>query len=428
MSTNPISDPRAPSQSLPVIAGRPASILIVTSGPLCRNPRVGKEATTLGRAGFDVTVMTVANVARHEAYDAELMRAAPFRKVALDFVTDHPRTRLISFASRLGTWLARKAVRTGLEWPAALGPAFLLGRMAAAQPADLTIVHAELSLQIGAKLLTRGRRVAADFEDWHSRDLLPSLRQSRPLHLVQRAEGALMRGAVYTSAPSDAMASALQAAFGGDKPVVISNAFPLQPAPPPRLHDAPPALFWFSQTIGPGRGLELFLAAWRQTTRPSRLCLLGDISEAYRAKLLCRLSAEKRAQLEFLPLVSPEELPAVIARHDIGLALELNRPPSRDLTITNKILQYLNAGLAVVASNTAGQREVLRHTPEAGILVALHETAGLARALDGLLVAPLRIAAMGAAARRAAEAIYCWEKTEPVLLGAVTGALAGRRS
>jgi glycosyltransferase involved in cell wall biosynthesis len=372
--------------------------------------------------------MTVANVARHEAYDAELMRAAPFRKVALDFVTGRPRTRLISFASRLGTWLARKAVRTGLEFPAALGPAFLLGRMAAAQPADLTIVHAELSLRIGAKLLARGRRVAADFEDWHSRDLLPASRHSRPLSLVQRTECALMHEAVYTSAPSDAMAAALQAAFGGNKPVVIPNAFPLQAVPPSRSHGGPPVLFWFSQTIGPGRGLELFLAAWRQTTRPSRLCLLGDISGAYRAKLLGRLSAEQRAHLEFLPLVSPAELPAVIARHDIGLALEHNRPPSRDLTITNKILQYLNAGLAVVASDTAGQREVLRHTPGAGILVALHETAELAQKLDSLLAAPLRIAAMGAAARRAAEAIYCWEKTEPVLLGAVTGALAGRRS
>ena len=424
MSTNPISDPRAPSQSLPVIAGRPASILIVTSGPLCRNPRVGKEATTLGRAGFDVTVMTVANVARHEAYDAELMRAAPFRKVALDFVTDHPRTRLISFASRLGTWLARKAVRTGLEWPAALGPAFLLGRMAAAQPADLTIVHAELSLQIGAKLLTRGRRVAADFEDWHSRDLLPSLRQSRPLHLVQRAEGALMRGAVYTSAPSDAMASALQAAFGGDKPVVISNAFPLQPAPPPRLHDAPPALFWFSQTIGPGRGLELFLAAWRQTTRPSRLCLLGDISEAYRAKLLCRLSAEKRAQLEFLPLVSPEELPAVIARHDIGLALELNRPPSRDLTITNKFFQYLQAGLAVIATDTRGQQEAARLAPAACALVPQRNAAALAAAIDVLLADAQGLARAKAAAREAAQTVFAWERQEKVLTARAQEALS----
>jgi glycosyltransferase involved in cell wall biosynthesis len=103
-------------------------------------------------------------------------------------------------------------------------------------------------------------------------------------------------------------------------------------------------------------------------------------------------------------------------------------PANKDYTISNKILQYLNAGLAVVASNTTGQREVLQRAPGAGILVALHETAELARALDGLLAAPLRIVAMGAAARRAAEAIYCWEKTEPVLLGAVTGALAGPRS
>jgi glycosyltransferase involved in cell wall biosynthesis len=296
--------------------------------------------------------------------------------------------------------------------------------MASAQPADLIIVHSELALQIGAKLLTRGRRVAADFEDWHSRDLPPSSHHRRPLRLLQRAESTLLRNAVYTSATSDAMAIALQAVYGGNKPVVISNTFPLQPVSRPRPPGAPPALFWFSQTIGPGRGLELFLAAWRQTIRPSRLCLLGDVSAEYRAKLLGRLPAERRTQLEFIPIVPPEELPAVIARHDVGLALEPNIPANKDCTISNKILQYLNASLAVVASDTAGQREVLGHAPDAGILVSLHETAGLAETLDNLLASPHRIATMGAAARRAAEEIYCWEKTEPVLLHAVTTAVA----
>ena len=41
-------------------------ILILTSAHLCRNPRVVKEATTLGAAGYDVTVMSISVQPRFE--------------------------------------------------------------------------------------------------------------------------------------------------------------------------------------------------------------------------------------------------------------------------------------------------------------------------------------------------------------------------
>lgn len=45
-------------------------ILILTSAHLCRNPRVVKEATTLGAAGYDVTVMSVSSQAGSSAWIA----------------------------------------------------------------------------------------------------------------------------------------------------------------------------------------------------------------------------------------------------------------------------------------------------------------------------------------------------------------------
>ena len=58
-------------------------ILIITSGPLCRNPRALKEASTLGAAGYDLTVATVASHARFEAYDDAILANAPFRKISV---------------------------------------------------------------------------------------------------------------------------------------------------------------------------------------------------------------------------------------------------------------------------------------------------------------------------------------------------------
>jgi hypothetical protein len=97
---------------------------------------------------------------------------------------------------------------------------------------------------------------------------------------------------------------------------------------------------------------------------------------------------------------------------------------SRDLTVTNKILHYLLGGLAVVASDTAGQREVAEKAPEAVTLYQSGSPEALAKALDCLVGAPDRLARAKAAALQAAEATFCWERQQGVLLEAVALALS----
>ena len=401
-------------------------ILIISAGPLCRNPRIVKEAETLARAGHDVTVLTVRNHSVTELADLELLRDAPYRRLVFDLIARDFFGRTGARLHRFRIWLARAFVRhLGWQSAHALGPVSKLLALARAHPADLTIVHTEAAFWVGTRLLRSGRPVAADFEDWHSEDLPPENRATRPVHLLLRLERELLQRCVYTSTTSHALAAALHARHGGPLPVVITNSFPLQPDPR-RAPNTPPVFFWFSQTLGEGRGLEFFFAAWALTRHPSRVVLLGEVQPAYREKLLARISPERRADVSFLPLVSPAGLPTVIARHDIGLALELDHIVNRDLTITNKILQYLNAGLAVVATSTAGQREVLARAPAAGLLVDAHETTGFAAALDSLLADPTELARRQAAARRAAGEIYSWEREAPTLLATVNQALAKR--
>jgi glycosyltransferase involved in cell wall biosynthesis len=244
------------------------------------------------------------------------------------------------------------------------------------------------------------------------------------LRKLQDIERILLHRAAYVSTPSHVLAEALHARHGGRPPIVIGNSFPLQPTPRAGPPGTPPAFFWFSQTLGPGRGLELFLAAWRCTQCPSRLVLLGEDRSDFAARLLASLPDSHRERVTFLSLVPPHDLPAVIAQHDIGLALEQPFIVNRDLTITNKILQYLNAGLAVVASTTAGQREVLQQGPAAGIQVELGETTRLAEQLDRLLADRDGLAARQGAARELAERVYCWEQEAPRLVAAVNSALA----
>lgn len=405
-------------------------ILIVTNGPLCRNPRVVKEATALGSAGFDVTVLGIRNHSPSVATDTALVRAAPFVHRELNLiganrpVSERLRIFLLRLRHRIIRDLAAKFGYASIE---SLGPAHALLKLARQIPSDLVICHNEIPHWIGTRLIAEGRRVAADFEDWHSEDLLPEDRRQRPLALLRRVERTLLRRATAVSTTSNSLAAALHERYGGTLPCVIHNAFPLPYSPreeTPVDPSALPSFFWFSQTIGPGRGLELFLSAWVQTTRPSRLALLGQIDDEFRRHLLALLPEAFRSRVTFLPLVPPDELPTVISRHDIGLALEQAFIPNRNLTLTNKILQYLGSGLALVASDTAGQCEVFAHDPSVGVIMPLHETTALARALDALIANPAELRRRQTAARQLAATHYCWELEAPRLVALVSRALS----
>jgi glycosyltransferase involved in cell wall biosynthesis len=401
-----------------------AQILVITNGPLARNPRVFKEAWALGAAGHAVTVLTLRNHAPSEPFDAALAAGAPFRRVPLDLVPGFGTPRWRVFLRLLRHRIGREAM-TRLRWPNlhALGPTAFLLRAARAHPADLTIVHNEVSHDVGLRLLSEGRRVAADLEDWHSEDLLPAARRHRPIALLQANERALLHRAAYVTTTSEILSETLHTRYGGKRAAVITNSFPLGPVGSSVTAD-PPRLLWFSQTIGPGRGLEAFLGAWALTRRISELTLLGEDTAGFAANLRRELPLSHQPRLLIKPLVAPEVLPSFIARHDIGLALEHMEPASRDLTITNKILQYLNAGLAVVATPTAGQREVLARSPTAGIFIDLSApTADTAARLDALLADP-SLPARRVAARQLAVGHYCWERETPRLVALVADALA----
>jgi glycosyltransferase involved in cell wall biosynthesis len=402
-------------------------ILVLTASHLCRNPRVVKEASALSAAGYDVTVMSISVQQRFERMDLELMRTLPFKRQVIDYAADTAPARTMDFLQRSATWGAR-LLCSGLkiELPQSLGPASTLLRFARSHPADLTIAHTEMPIWAAQYLIRDGRRVAVDVEDWYSQDLMFADRHSRPLRLLRAAEAYVLNHAAYTSATSDSMAEALTEAYRCPRPITIRNTFPLQARS--RIDQPagaePPAFIWFSQTIGPGRGLELFLSAWANTQTPSRVFLLGDARPGYRAHLLSRVPAGRRADVRFIPLVTPDELPFKLAEFDIGLALEPHWPRNRDVTISNKIFQYLNAGLAVVATDTAGQSEVMRAVPACGLLIQAHETTRLTGLLEELICHRDRLRACQTAARAAAVDQFSWEHDTPQLLAAVDRALA----
>jgi len=198
------------------------------------------------------------------------------------------------------------------------------------------------------------------------------------------------------------------------------------PAPPvtDRTSIAVPSLHWFSQTIGPGRGLETLLAALPHLNYRAEVHLRGDTTRATRRWLDALIPPDWRERVFVHPTVHNSELLLRIASHDIGLALETSTIRSRDLTVSNKLFHYLLADLAVIATATTGQREVAAKANGAVKLVPPDDPPALAAAIDAWLAFPAHLAVARHAAREAVRNEFCWEKQREHLLDEAALALA----
>lgn len=410
-----------------------AKILILIGAHLCTAPRPQKEAETLANAGHDVTV-------RGFWFDPELVKRDRILiankkwrfEPIIDFQPTTTQGRLQNWRVRLQGRIARERFeRFGTFSPELLGYGAKAMLNAARQAsADLTIVHSEAGLWVGNQLLDEGFRVGVDFEDWFSEDLLPAVRAARPIAKLKALESRLARDCTYCLTTSHALAEALAKAYQAPKPMVTYNVFPwaererIDRQQRDRHNPNLPSLHWFSQTIGPGRGLEILFQALPYLKLPLEIHLRGNYPKSARHWLELLVPPAWRDRLFLHPTVPNAELLSRVAEHDIGLALETPYCLNKQFTTSNKLFQYLQAGLAVIATDTAGQREVLYQWPAVGRLIPSNDPLALAQAIEDLLDAPDKLTAAKAAAICAAKEQFCWEPQAKVLQQAADFALS----
>jgi glycosyltransferase involved in cell wall biosynthesis len=411
-------------------------ICIVSDQHLSSNPRAWKEANTLAAAGYAVTVLTIWTSADKLDSDRTFLRHPGLQyKAGLNLVPgdSSPWSR---FYYRMRGRLERDVQRffkLNRAWAIGYAP----GRMTALalrENADLYIAHTEFGIIIGCRLLNKGRRVAFDIEDWYSRDYLVA---ARPVKLFESAEQKALNQGVYVTCPSRAMSAAMQDAYKGTKAAeIIYNGFPLAESPAAfdavtpagsitpagsvaSMDAAAPSLIWFSQTIGPGRGLETLFEALKLTRTPLEVHLVGECITGYDNELESAFPKDSGHRLFIHPPVKHSDLPAMISRHRIGLAIENKQPESRNKTITNKLLQYLQAGVQVLATATDGQQEVAASFPGAVRTVPADDPTAWAAGLEFLLSSDFD----RESTRRTFELLFSWEAQEKKLLDLVANAL-----
>jgi glycosyltransferase involved in cell wall biosynthesis len=404
---------------------RPAkSVVLLTGNHLCHNPRVIKEASTLAAAGYEVRVFGAWFDTQLKSKDETLLAQ---NSVNFEPVIDHTTDKTARLFGRTKSKLGRVAHNPfGFESNWQLGPSVAaLQAFAQKSGADLFIAHSEPGMVVAGDLLKNGKSVGVDMEDWFSEDLLPEARKSRPRKLLRALEGKILSEGSYKTCTSQAMAEALALEYRCDPPIVIYNAFrwsdraKLDSQTRDRVDRSLPSIHWYSQTLGKGRGVEDLISALPHLQHKCEIHLRGRPAAGFGTWLNENIVPDWRSRVFVHDLVLNDELLSRIAEHDIGFAGEQTYCRSRDLTVTNKILEYQLGGLAVVASDTAGQREVATQASGAVYLYRVGEPRDLARQFDRLLASPAELARAKEAALAGAKETFCWERQEPKLLAAV---------
>ena len=345
---------------------RPARITVVTSGHLSTCPRMVKAADALADAGYDVSVVAT----RHERWATAADVDARSRRTWPVDVVDYRRG-----AGGTTYW------RTGAEHRAARAAVAAIGveraplplvarafarvhgpmvRAISAIPADLIYGGTTGALAAIAEAARRsGTPYALDLEDFHSAE---TLGPGAPFidALATRVEREAMRDAVFVTTSSESIAAAYRERYHLGTSVV-HNTFPL-PEQAPDFTRADPGmlrLYWFSQTIGPGRGLDEAVAALGRSGARAELVLRGRPDDGY-LDALKGLAAAHAPHLTIVPQppAAPDAMVDLARGFDVGLALDHGEPHNRTLCMANKPFTYILAGVAVAMFDTPGQHDL----------------------------------------------------------------------
>jgi glycosyltransferase involved in cell wall biosynthesis len=394
-----------------------------------------KAADALHEDGYEVRVVCTNHVRWARDADAQLMKRRPWKCVVVDY------ERSTSYARWIWTGARHKLARTlirGLS-PHRV-PMHLAGvglkrahseivRAVLAQPCDLVFAAGRIFAAAAAASRVSGAKYAVDLEDFLSGENADSPEGRYYNQLSERLEREVLGGACFVIAASDAIAKQYRDLYD-IRAAVVNNTFPL-PNEEPRFRVVPERglrLYWFSQTIGPRRGLEDAIRAMGRVRLTGELHLRGNPAPTY-PETLRALSAScaPHLKLVFHRPESPELMTDLARQYDVGLCLEPGFSPNNRLALSNKSFTYLLAGLAVVFTDTPGQRPLALDLGEGAILYQPGDIESLAQRLrlwaeDGEKLLCARRAAWEAARRR-----WHWEhpKERGTLLEVVAESFAG---
>ena len=361
---------------------------------ICINPRLWKEAFFYEKMGYEVVVLTMWQSNLFLEKDQQILSGHNIKYISylnlIPCATSILNNYFYRIRKRLSSELHR-FLKIGLAWSISHAPEKMF-KVALAESADIYVAHLECAFFVGRKLVNAGKKVAYDFEDWYSRDYLVP---ERPVQLLQSLEKFAILNGIFITAASRSMAAEIKKEYSSNSSIeTIYNGFSIAEKFNKIQFCAPSAinrvfrLIWFSRTVGPNRGIENLLKALKHCKVKCELHLLGFLVDGYDKSLQKHFSTPDSHSLHLHNFLPHNETLDFLSSFDMGLALDIKINDNRNLTVTNKIMQYIQAELPVLCSNTIGHLEVASFFPNTIHVVNIDNEFEVAEKIDFLATNP----------------------------------------
>ncbi len=400
-------------------------ICLLTTTHLTDDPRLVKEAEAFQNCGYDVTVVACKYNSALSESDREITERAAWsvRLVCWDPV-ENPLLFWLSRIRRIVclfsvSLLRRGGTTRGLEWLEIRAFERVLPeimREAQKVNADLFVGHNPGLIPVAWKVARdSGAKCGFDAEDFHSGMKRIDERCSLQDETIRIWEKRYLIHYDCLTAAAPLIAREYMDQYAISIDAVVLNAFdPVCRADEiTKPGDALLSLYWISQTIGAHRGLEDVARALALLEgAPVRVFLRGEWQKGYenRFRTLLDELCVPQGMVVSLPRVTYAEFVKSATQYDVGLAVEEPTSRNRELCLTNKILMYLSAGLAVAATGTPAQTDFMEKIPKAGFVFPWGGHRNLAGNLNGWIENPDQLRNAKAAAFRAAKEHFNWER------------------
>ena len=354
-------------------------ILFITSTNLASNPRCRKEINLALGLHYRVTYIAFnlygwsaekERQIQNELPEAEKMYLSAGRENLLNWVITASLEFFLRKAYKIisaTSLISYAASRRSLQLMLAL-------QKIKAKP-DLVIAHNPAAFYPAYYFAKKNKiPFAVDAEDYHSGEGNNKTLTKLNSKLIKK----IFPAADYVSfaAPlikekivSDILPCTIKAA------IIINNVFSQKEFVPPvkTVATGKIRLVWFSQNIDKGRGLEEILPVIENLKDYFEITLIGNVREDFYIRQL-----KGKVSIKLLAPLPQKELNNRLAAFDIGLAIETTAADeNRGICLTNKIWAYYQAGLFIVASDTAAQRQFIEENKSHGVVVNLFNSATL---------------------------------------------------
>jgi len=402
-------------------------ICLITPGHLASTPRLVKEADALVDAGYQVHVVAGRHYPPADPLDADILANARWQCTRVEFQKGTgalARKIIRRFARRLV--VHTPFAKAGIAARANHAEAHHLGVVAAALRAKLYVGHCLPGLPAAA-MAARSGGVAYGFdaEDFHDAETDAVLNDPAERISAHVLQSSYLSGCSHLTAASPLIGKKYEEAYGVN-PRTVLNVFPRAEAPSSPVEvgeitpDRPAQIYWFSQTVGPGRGLEAVLSILGRMRTPTVLHLRGFPAAGFVDHLQAlAVRSGMKLPITFLQPGPPKEMVRLAAGADLGLSTEPSLPPNRDICLTNKVFAYLLAGIPQLLSNTAAQSNFAKEIGSAALLGDLAQTDVVAGLLDRFFADPKGVGAARAAAWSMATQRYCWDVEKSAFLDSI---------